>query len=206
MGNLRPVWVDNVSVIAAQTVAFGNVVRGTLDLRLNYGAMLFVRLGRKGTAAPSTSIKVQIRRVINNGGAGGLHPGAVIPLASSTTTGHATTVNVDSAAGQPILNVASVTGFVAGDLVCLYDAAFARLEFARVSKVAASTLVMDAPLGFAHTAAQADNVTRIADVFAPVWLHGGALWEVIVDYGSPSSGADYVCQALAQVYESDTIT
>ena len=205
MASLTPVWTDNVSVIPAQTVAFGNVVRGTLDLRLNYGAMLFVRRGRKGTAAPSTSIKVQIRRVIDNGGAGGLHPGAVIPLASSTTTGHATTVNVDSAAGQPVLNVASVTGFVAGDIVCLYDAAFARLEFARVSKVAASTLVMDAPLGFAHTAAQADNVTRIADVFAPVWLHGGALWEVVVDYGASTSGADYVAQALAQVYDSDTI-
>ncbi len=206
MASLVPVWVDNVSVIPAQPIAFGNTVRGTLDLRLRYGGMLFVRLGRKGTTAPNVSIKAQVRRLVNNGGAGGAHPGAVVPLASSTTTGHATTVNVDSAAGQPVLNVASVTGFVAADLVCIYDAAFARLEFARVSKIAASTLVMDAPLGFAHTAALADNVTRIADVFAPVWLHGGALWEVVVDYGASTSGADYVCQALAQVYESDTIS
>ena len=205
MASLRPVWIDNVSVIAAQTVAFGSVVRATLDLRLNYGAMLFVRLGRKGTAAPSVAMKVQIRRMLNNGAAGGEHPGAVIPLSGTNSTGHATTVNADSAAGQHVLNVASVTGFLPSDLICIYDLTFARLEFARVSKVSGSTLVLDSPLGFTHTAAQADNVTRQADVFAPVWLHGGALWEVIVDYGFPSSGADYVCQAFAQVYDSDTI-
>ena len=74
-----------------------------------------------------------------------------------------------------------------------------------MSKVVASTLVMDSPLGFAHTAAQADNVTRQADVFSPVWLHGGALWEAVIDYGAATSGADYVAQALAQVYDSDTI-
>src|SRR5688500_693386 len=143
MASVTPVWTDNVAVISASTVAFGNTLRGTVDLRAKFGAMLMVRLGRKGTAAPSTSIKVQIRRVLNNGGAGGAHPGAVVPLASGTTTGHATAVTGDSAAGQPVLNVASVTGFVAGDIVFNYDAALNRLEFARVSKIAASTLVMD---------------------------------------------------------------
>ena len=205
MPSVRSVWTDNVSIIPAVTLAPGNSTRGTLDLRLNFGAMLFIRLGRKGSTAPNVSLKVQIRRLINNGGAGGAHPGAVVPLASGIATGQATTVNVDSAAGQPILSVASVVGFIAGDIVCLYDAAFARLEFARVSKIAGSTLVLDSPLGFAHTAAQADNVTRQADVFSPIWLHGGALWECVVDYGAATSGADYVCQALAQVYDSDTI-
>ena len=182
MASVVPVWTDNVSVIPAQTVAFGNIVRGTLDLRQKFGAMLFVRLGRKGTAAPPVSIKVQIRRMLNNGAAGGQHPGASIPLSGTTSTGHATAVNADSAAGQSILNVASVTGFLPNENICIYDAALSRLEFARVSHVAGSTLVLDSPLGFAHTAAQADNVTRQADVFSPAWLHGGALWEVIVDY------------------------
>ena len=50
------------------------------------------------------------------------------------------------------------------------------------------------------------KVTRNADVFAPLLLHGGALWEVVVDYGGSTSGADYVCEARAQVYESDTIS
>src|SRR5687767_2262754 len=111
MATVVPVWTDNVSVIAPVTIAFGNAARGTIDLRAKFGAMLMVRLGRKGSTAPSAAIKVQIRRVLDNGAAGGLHPGAVAPLASGTTSGAATTVNADSAAGQPVLNVASVTGF-----------------------------------------------------------------------------------------------
>ena len=75
-----------------------------------------------------------------------------------------------------------------------------------MSKVSGSTLVLDDNLGFTHTAAQADNVTRIADVFPPVWLQGGTLWEVVVDYGAAGSGADYVVQVLGQVYDSDSIS
>jgi hypothetical protein len=205
MASATPVWTDNVSVIAAATVAAGNKTRGTIDLRSKFGAFLFVRLGRKGSTAPGSGIQVQVRRVLNNDGAGGIHPGASIPLAGSTTTGQATTVNADSASGQAVLNVASVTNFAAGDVICIYDSGFSRLEFQRVSKVSGSTLVLDDNLGFTHTAAQADNVTRIADVFAPVWLAGGSLWELVVDYGGTGTGADYVVEAKAQTYDSDSI-
>ena len=46
----------------------------------------------------------------------------------------------------------SVTGFLPSDVPFIYDAAFARLEFARISKFACFTLVMDSPLGFPRTA------------------------------------------------------
>ena len=205
MATATPVWTDNVSVIAAATLAAGNKTRGTLDLRSKFGAMIFLRLGRKGATAPASAIQAQIRRVINNDGAGGIHPGAPIPLAGSTSTGQSTTVNSDSNSGQNVLNVASVTNFAAGDMICIYDTSFARLEFHRVSKVSGSTLVLDDNLGYTHTAAQADNVTRMADVFAPVWLNGGSLWEVVVDYGASASGSDYVVECKAQTYDSDTI-
>ena len=48
-------------------------------------------------------------------------------------------------------------------------------------------------------------MTRIADVFPQIWLQGGSLWELVVDYGAASSGADYVIEAKAQTYDSDTI-
>ena len=131
MATATPVWTDIVSVIATATLAAGNKTRGTLDLRSKFGAMLFLRLGRKGATAPASSIQAQIRRVLNNDAAGGIHPGAPIPLAGSTSTGQATTVNSDSASGQNVLNVASVTNFAAGDLICIYDASFNRLEFHR---------------------------------------------------------------------------
>ena len=205
MATATPVWTDNVSVISAATLAAGSRTRGTIDLRSKFGAFLFVRLGRKGATAPASAIQVQIRRVLNNDAAGGIHPGAPIPLAGSATTGHATTVNADSASGQNVLNVAAVTGFAAGDTITIYDSGFARLEFHRVSKVSGSTLVLDDNLGFTHTAAQADNVTRMADVYPPVWLAGGSLWEAVADYGASASGADYVVEARAQTYDSDAI-
>src|SRR5438067_5716584 len=198
MATATPNWTDNVSVIAAATLTAGNKTRGTIDLRSKFGAFLFVRLGRKGATAPGSAIQVQVRRVLNNDAAGGIHPGAAIPLAGNTSTGQATTVSSDSASGQNVLNVASVTNFAAADTICIYDSSFARLEFHRVSKVSGSTLVLDDNLGYSHTAAQADNVTRMADVFSPLWLNGGSLWETVVDYGGTGTGSDYVVEARAQ--------
>src|SRR6266568_4214837 len=106
MATATPNWTDNVSVIAAATLAAGNAARGTIDLRSKFGAMLSVRLGRKGATAPGSAIQVQVRRVLNNAAAGGIHPGASIPLAGSTASGNSTTVNSDSNSGQAVLNVA----------------------------------------------------------------------------------------------------
>ena len=205
MATATPIWTDNVSVIAAATLTAGQRTRGTLDLRTKFGAFLFVRMGRKGTAAPSSAIQVQIRRVLNNDAAGGIHPASGSPLQSGTAAGTATTVNLDSNAGQNLLNVTSNAGFAAGDVVCIYDAAFTRLEFHRVSKIAPNALALDDNLGFTHTAAQADNVTRHAEVYPPVWLQGGTLWELVIDYGAATTGADYVVESRAQVYDSDSI-
>src|SRR5436305_15346721 len=115
MATATPNWTDNVSVIAAATLTAGNKTRGTIDLRSKFGAFLFVRLGRKGATAPGSAIQVQIRRVLNNDAAGGIHPGAAIPLASGTSTGQATTVKPGSARGPNGLKVGSVTNFPPGD-------------------------------------------------------------------------------------------
>lgn len=206
MPTITEQWTDNVTVLPAATLSCGSRVRATLDLRAKRGAFLFVRLGRKGTAAPSAAIKTLLRRLLNNGGPGGSHPGAAIALPdTSSASGALTTVSADSLAGQNLLSVASVTGFALGDYVCIYDAAYARLEFGRVSSIGASWLVLDAPLGYSHTAAQADAVTRLAEMPPPVWVGGGALWELIVDYGAAASGSDYVVQALAQTYDGDVV-
>src|SRR2546421_8152965 len=104
MATATPNWTDNVSVIAAATLASGTRTRGTIDLRSKFGAFLFVRLGRKGSTAPGSAIQVQIRRVLNNDGAGGIHPASASPLQSGTTTGQSTTVALDSSSGQNSLN------------------------------------------------------------------------------------------------------
>src|SRR5437016_1273405 len=145
MSSATPTWSDNVplagTLATPQTLAHGNRVKGTLDLRGKYAGYLFLRLGRLGTNAPSSVIQVLIRRVGNNGAV--IHPGASVGLTGGNASGQATTVNADSSAGQIILNVASTLSFAAGDMLCIYDSGFTRLEFARVSRVSGSTLILD---------------------------------------------------------------
>jgi hypothetical protein len=201
-----PIWTDNVSVVAATTVAAGSATRGTVDLRGKPGAQLLAWIGRKGATAPASGIVVEARRVLNNATptVGGV-TGTTIPFTSQTVASNATTVNADSTTAGTFpatVGVASATGIVAGDLLCLYDAGFTRLEFARVSKISGTTVTFDGSLQFQHTAAQADNVTRVADRFS-TWLPGGSLYEVVFDYGASATGSDVVVLAKAQTYDSD---
>lgn len=200
---ITPVVTDNVDVIAPTTLAFQSVLRGTMDLRTKFGATLFMRLGRMGATAPSPVLRFLARRVLNNGSAGGNHPHTPIPYFGSNISGHATTVSADSNSGQKVLTIATIIGFATDDIVCIYDAAFTRLEFQRVSRVVGSTIILDNNLQYTHTAAQADNVTRIAEVDT-FWLPGGSLWEVLVD-NPASSGSTYVVDIKAQTYDLDTV-
>lgn len=211
MASVTPVFLDYQSVVAAQTLALGATARGTLDLRSVFGAYLFVKLGRGGTTALTNSLTVRLSRVLNNdtAAAGSVHPVGAPLLASQTVAAAATTcATSDSNAGQPALNVASVTGFAAGDTISIADAGgttFTRWEFQRVSKTAAGVLTLDRNLAFTHTAAGADLVRNKADVFAPIWCAGGSLWECIFDYGNGGTGDTAQVQCMAQVYSSETV-
>lgn len=203
---LTPVWTDNVSVIAAAVLARGSTTRGTLDLRAKFGARLFIRMGRGGTTGLTNGVDVLVRALVNNGAAGGASPAAVIPLLSQTAAGASTTVAADSASGQAALNVALITGFAAGDLICVQDAdaGVTRLEFHRISKTATGVLTLDRNLDYTHTAAQADTVRNKADAWTP-WLPGGALYEVVLDYGDDAAGDAVTVGVIAQTYDSDAV-
>lgn len=206
MPNVTPVFTDGVSVISAQVLAWGNTLRGTIDLRTKFGAYLFARLGRGGANALTNGVDVLIRRVPSNDAAGAQHPTAP-RFTSQTAAAVVTTVNADSAAGQAALNVANIGAIVAGDVICIQDgdAGVTRLEFTRVSKVAAGVLTMSRNLAFTHTQAQADTVRNKADVWEPVWCAGGSLWEVIFDYGDDAAGDSATVVAVAQTYDRDTV-
>jgi hypothetical protein len=205
MSAITPSWTDQVSVLAATTISNGGLSRATLDLRTKYGAFLFAMLGRKGTTTPGAAIKVFLRRVLNDGTAGPAIAPVYAPLLSNLNTTNQSTINADAAAAATSIVVASGTGFAAGDTICIYDASFTRLEFKTVSKVSGTTITLCEPLDYAHTAAQADNVSRQADVFGPIWCGGGSLWEVIFDYGGTATGSDVVVICLAQTFDSQTI-
>ncbi len=136
-----------------------------------------------------------------------MHPAATPFLLSQTVAANSTTVNADSNAGQATLNVASITGFASEDIVCIQDSGggVTRLEWHRVSKTATGVLTLDRNLQFSHTSAQADTVRNKSDVFAPIWVHGLSLIEVIFDYGDATGGDSATVQALAQSYASETV-
>ena len=107
------------------------------------------------------------------------------------------------------MTLSATTSIVAGDVICISDSGgttFARTEFKVVSSVSSPTLTLADGLDYAHTSAQADIVSRLADVFAPMYLAGGTLWEVIFDYGVSATGGNVVVMAHAQTYDSDLVT
>lgn len=70
------------------------------------------------------------------------------------------TVDVDSASGQKILNVAATTGFVAGSMVKIGDGT-AGEEVGRVASIQVGvSLTLDENLDYTHTALQADTVKQ----------------------------------------------
>ena len=209
MATVNPVYTDAVSIIAAAVLARGSTTRGTIDLRSEFGAFAFCKLGRGGTTALTNGVDVLFRRVLNNDGAsaGAVHPAGMPALLSSTVAAASTTVSSDSNSGQAVLTVASGTGIAAGDILCIQDSGggVTRLEWQRVSKISGGTITLDRNLTFTHTAAQADTVRNKADVFAPIWLPGGSLWECVLDYGDDAAGDSVTVQVLAQTFAEETI-
>lgn len=203
-----PIWSDNVAVVSAAVLARGSTTRGTLDLRTKYGAMIFGKIGRGGTAALTNGVAFRCRRVLNNDTAvaGGSHP-QMFDFLSQAVAGISTTINVDVAAAQPEIKLASITSIVVGDMVCIQDSGggVTRLEWGVVSKLSVASgtgVTLDRPLQFAHTAAQADTVRNKADVFAPFWIEGGSLYECLFDYGDDAVGDSVTVQCVAQTLDS----
>jgi hypothetical protein len=74
---------------------------------------------------------------------------------------YSTTVNADSASGQPVLNVAVTSHFAAGQGVQINPHG-ARDETKTILSVQAGvSLTMTANLTYTHTAVQADKVKRV---------------------------------------------
>lgn len=203
---ITPSWSE-VDVIGgtsdpkSDALSLGAIAEGSLDLRTKHGAYLHCRIGRGGTTALTNGIDLLIRRTLENNAVA--HPGPVAQHRSSTVAAAGTTVDTDSNSGQKVLQVASESGFVAGDFILIAGGS-AREEWARVSSTGSTILNLDRNLQFTHTAAQADAVRNQADIFPPIWVMGGATYEVLFDYGDDAAGDTARVECKAQVYDSDS--
>lgn len=213
MSTITQNWTDAVVVIAPTKISAGGsgIARGTIDLRSKRGARLFLKLGRLTTTVLATAIDIYVRPVLNNGSTGTnlpfTHP-TQAQFQSQIAVTVCPTVATSANAGDKTLVVSSGTSIVKGDTICISDSggtAFTRTEFKTVAKVATATLTLTEGLNYSHTSGQADIVSRLADVFSPVFLAGGSLYEVIFDYQVSATGGDVVVMAHAQTYDSDTV-
>jgi hypothetical protein len=189
-------------------------VRGTIDLRGKFGMRLFCKIGRLATTVLAAPINVYVRPVLNNGVVGSNlpfshpSPSGLMFQSQIAVTVCPTVATNNQAAGSTSLDLSSGTSMAAGDVICISDSGgttFTRTEFKTVSSVSANNLKLVTGLDYAHTTAQADIVSRLADVFTPVPLPGGSLYEVVFDYGASLTGGDVVVMAHAQTYDSNSV-
>jgi hypothetical protein len=192
-----------------QVIAKGALARGTLDLTSEFGAWLMIAVGKGGTATFTAGAAVAIVPSIAQAGPSThIHANSNLSRNQNlaTVNGNTTCATSDSAAGSSTLNVASVTGFSAGDLICIQDAGggVTRLEFARISKTATGVLTLRNNLQYTHTAAGADTVRNQADVFPRIWVPGGDIIEVVIDYGAETNADSIVAEVIVTPYTQDT--
>lgn len=204
MATLTPTTPGVSTVVTAANLARGSVSRTTFDWRTKFGGWLMIRIGRQGTTALTNGINIVVRPTHNNDAV--IQPGPVFEALSQTAAAASTTISgSDSNSGQAAVNIASITGFAAGDYICLVDASYtpSRLEWCRVSKTSGSVITVDSNLKNSHTTGQADRVNSKSDCWT-VWIQGGAVYEIIFDYGDDSAGESVTIEALAETVDSYT--
>jgi hypothetical protein len=180
------------------------VARGTLDLRTKRGAWLFLACGMVDNTVTANGVNIYVRPLLNNGAATlGAGRGSVAEFLYVTSgTIAKTNQNTDNAAGDTAMNVDSVTNFAAGNKVMIADTGLARVEFGRLSKTATGILTLTSPSLYAHANADNDVYTNQADFWA-VFVPGGALYEVIFDYGDDATGSNVMVTAKAITYDAE---
>lgn len=196
-----PTWTES-ALVTINTLARNAVSRTTLDLRAKFGAYVLARIGRGGTTALTNGVDFICRRTYNNDAE--IFPAGLPAFRGESVAANGTTCAASgNTAPVTSLTVASTTGYAAGDLICIQDNATPTglTEWARVARVTSATvLLLDAPTKNSHNST-AHTVRNKADAWA-VYLEGGALWEIIVDYGDDTAGESITLEVVAQTNDS----
>lgn len=194
-------WSSWTELVAPTTIAMGSGTgRATLDLTDRLSGRLRINTTMLGTTVPGASVDLRVKRLAGaSGGADTTGIGVVWGMSYKPTGTIAnTTISGDTVAvGDDHLHVASISNFAQGDLIAVFDSSFDRLEFHEVVGTATGLLYIDSRAIYEHTAAQADAVYDSAggwDVFLP----GGAVYEVTINYRAATTGSNVAWQVLYQ--------
>lgn len=203
MATTNPTTPTFGTAIAAEIVTTGNKgTRGTLDLRTSWGAWLYVRIGRIAATALTRSGYVMVRKQRNNAGTLLVHPSTALDRVSGIAASNVTTLTgaLTANGSNATATITTTTGFTVGDTVCIWESGPTAVEFAKVlSGPTASVLTFEEPYLSNH--ANGANISRMADIFDPLWLSGGDQYEF---YSQNNSGQSLLFEAYYAQYVSDT--
>lgn len=217
MSDITPVWTAGTTPLRAWVSRPGHTfaTTGNIDLRTEHGAYVFIRVGKGGTTTISpTGVDIKIRRLFTDGSANTLnHPTPHVLLKTSTSgAGASSRLSAYTGGANPTITVGSGTNFNSGDIIsiCTSTADCSNIEFFQVLYKSGSTLYIDKPFINSHTTGDGnstgDIVLNKAEVFAPVWIPGGAYYDFMVDYRTQTTGDSIAVEILLQIYDKITAT
>jgi hypothetical protein len=158
---------------AATVVANGSLTSVyTLDLKTKEYAVIHCFIGRQAATALTRSAYVAIRRTDNDTLS---MPITMFDVSSQTIAAANTTLSAAAAIADTTVTLASATGFVIGDTICISGASAARVEFHRIANITGSVLTLDRACRIAHNSG--DNVRNLADVVSQ-YIPGGDVYGI----------------------------
>ena len=205
MSVITPDYTDDIEVIAGVILATETTTKATFDLSTKHGGWLDLSAGRvDDTAFSAGDISFHVSPTWNSGATP--HASAGHSRSGAASTAADNVVATSASVGDTELILTSAAGFAAGDVIAIMDStpSVTRLEFNRVVAVVSNALLLANPLQYAHTSGDADIVTSAADVYEPMWLAGGTIWNVVAWNNHASVSA--VVRALGRTLNSSTST
>ena len=218
-----PEWTDNVVVQAPWSIIKGAALPAcSFDLRTKVGARLFWALGFGGLTGGSpactdltTGINILIRPILGAGAAGTQHFAAnALEYVSNTDPSYRILNGAISAGavsgafdGHQGKAIAARDKFFFWGLTAfptttaaIAPAGSSGCEVLTRTKDVTTTMHWDRPCSFAHAD---DEVLGLAET-GNIWLPGGTVYEIIVDYTTQAAGEAVAFMARAQTYDRDT--
>lgn len=215
-----PSWTDSATaLIAPQVLVKGSVTRATLDLTGKIGADLVCFVGRSFSTGLTGNFFIRIRRMFLNKTLS--QPAGIGYTGGNTSVCTTQKVGATTVASAVTSFVVNATAFTANDLLCFNAHTYTNTtgvgtgltqgqtlaaEFMRFATyVAASTSIyVDAPSLYVKAAGEI--ITNQAESIGPVWLEGGAQYEIIFDASSITAGDPLIITCYYQRYDSDSTT
>ena len=189
----------NLILLALQSIAASSVVVGAaVDVSTKLGGLVYVRFGRRAATAAGAGVNIRIEVSSKASGNNSWVPIAIFTTAFAAVESEA--ISNAEAAGDTVIEVASTTNLVAGDLIFFDNATIANGDFARIKSIVANVSVT-LEEGLTNAQAAATVILDGAEIYNAVAIPEGAIRLRAVADGSLFTQA-FAIEALYSTIDS----